>query len=174
MQEGKNLSKSNGRIWPYAIGSSIVLVFGACVATIVVTSQSPVQKSDTYMMSYHEADANANELIEARIAFDKNYKVEYVTESLYKDGTAIKYRVTDSNSNLVNDANITVVVTRPDNHEFDKELKNPTLKDGVYSFDSIKLEKDGRWDIMAKVSVGDLQRYYNVKADTRAKEVKEY
>ena len=168
------MSKSSGRIWPYAIGTSIVFIFGACVATIVVATKLPVEKSDTYMMSYHEADAKANELIKARIAFDKKYKIEYVTDGLTQESSVIKYRVTDINSNPVDNAKVSVVVTRPNNHKHDQKLENPTVQNGIYTFNSIKLPEPGRWDIMAKVDVDDVNRYYNVKADTRAKEAFEY
>ncbi|WP_373003138.1 FixH family protein [Sulfurimonas sp.] len=174
MQEGRDLSKSNGKIWPYAIGTSILLVFGACVATVIVTSTLPVEKSDTYMMGYHEADAKANELINARIAFDKKYKIAYVTDGLNLDSSVIKYKVSDLNSEAVDNAKIEVVVTRPNNHKHDQTLKSSSYENGVYTFPSIKLPVEGRWDIMAKISVGDVQRYYNVKADTRAKEAFEY
>ena len=168
------MSKSNGLIWPYAIVISIIIIFAAGVTTVVIATSSPVEKSDAYMMDYHEADAKANDLIESRIAFDKSYKIEYVTDSFTLNESRIKYRVSDMNSKKVCDANITVVVTRPDSHQFDKQLGNPTIENGVYSFTPIKLEKEGRWDIMAKISVGNLQRYYNVKADTRAKDAYEY
>jgi nitrogen fixation protein FixH len=168
------VSKSSGRIWPYAIGASIVLVFGACVATIVVTSKMPVEKSDTYMMGYHEADANANEIIEAQIAFDKKYKIEYKTELLSQENSQIKYKITDIDGNSVDNANLKVVVTRPNNHKHDQELVNPSVSEGVYTFASIKLPEPGRWDIMAKVDIGENQRFYNLKADTRAKEAFEY
>lgn len=165
---------SNGRIWPYAIGISIVLVFGACIGTIVVANKLPVEKSDTYMMGYHEADAKANDLIEAKIAFNKKYKIEYATESLNTQDSTIKYKVSDLNDNPVNDAKIIVVVTRPNKHKFDQELKNPSVENGIYSFENIKLEKEGRWDIMAKVQVGKEQRFYNIKTDTRNPNSYEY
>lgn len=168
------MSKSNGKIWPYAIATSIVLVFGACVATIVVANKLPVEKSDTYMMGYHEADAKANELINARIAFDKKYKISYATDGLSLDGSVIKYKISDLNSQAIDNAKIEVVVTRPNNHKYDQSLNSPSYEDGIYSFSSIKLPVEGRWDIMAKISVGDLQRFYNIKADTRDKEVSEY
>jgi nitrogen fixation protein FixH len=174
MQEGRDLNKSNGKIWPYAIGTSIVLVFGACVATVAVTNTMPVEKSDTYMMDYHEADAKANELIKAQIAFDKKYKIKYITDGLSLDESIIKYKISDLNLNPVENAKIEVVITRPNNHKYDQTLKSSTYENGVYTFDSVKLPVEGRWDVMAKVSVGDLQRYYNVKADTRAKEAYEY
>lgn len=165
---------SSGKLWPYAIGGAIILVFGACVATIVVASKLPVSKADTYMMGYHQADATANELINARIAFDKKYKISYAAEPISQEKSVIKYKVTDLNGNSVKDAKIKVVVTRPNVHDYDKELTNAKFENGLHVFDPIKLEKPGRWDIMAKVTVGDLQRYYNVKTDTRTKEVKEY
>lgn len=168
------MNLSNGRIWPYAIGISIILVFGACVATVMVAMKLPVEKSDTYMMGYHEADASANELIKARIIFDKNYKIEYISDKLSLENSVIKYRVSDLNSNPVDNASLKVVVTRPNNHKHDQELINPTVENGVYTFSTIKLSLEGRWDVMAKVNVGELQRFYNVKADTRAKEAFEY
>ena len=168
------MSKSNGRIWPYAIGASIILIFGACVATVIVANTLPVEKSDTYMMGYHEADAKANEIIEAKIAFDKKYKIEYMTEGLSSSESVIRYRVTDVNSNPVDTAKIKVIVTRPNNHKHDQELTDPTVEDGVYTFRPITLPQEGRWDIMAKVNVDDLQRFYNLKADTRYKEAYEY
>lgn len=168
------MSKSSGRIWPYAIGGAIVLVFGACVATIVVTSKMPVEKSDTYMMDYHDADASANEIIEARIAFDKKYKIEYKTESLSLENAEIKYKITDIDGNAVDNASVKVVVTRPTNHKHDQELLNPSVSEGVYSFAPIKLAEAGRWDIMAKIDIGENQRFYNLKTDTRAKEAFEY
>ena len=168
------MSKSSGIIWPYAIGTSIILIFGACVATIVVATKLPVEKSDTYMMGYHQADASANEIINARIAFDKEYKIKYITDGISIDSSVVKYRVTDINSNPVNNATVKIIVTRPNSRKYDIELSNPTIDDGVYTFSSTKLPLEGRWDIMAKVNVDKLQRFYNIKADTRSKEAKEY
>ena len=168
------MNLSNGRIWPYAIGGSIILIFGACVATVIIANKLPVEKSDTYMMGYHQADAIANDLIKARIAFNKSYKIEYITDGLSLDNSVIKYRVSDINSNPVNNATLKIVVTRPNNHKHDQELVNPTVENGIYTFSTITLPEKGRWDIMAKINVGELQRFYNVKADTRAKEAFEY
>ncbi|MDA7817204.1 FixH family protein [Sulfurimonas sp.] len=165
---------SSGRGWPYFIAGSIIMVFGFCVATVVVSQQRPVEPSDTYMMPYHDADRSANELIQAEIDFNRKYKVEYVTDGLHVDSSIIKYRLVDLNSNPVNNAKIKVIITRPNNHKHDQELINPIVSNGVYTFNSVKLPQEGRWDVMAKITVKDLQRFYNVKADTRAKEAFEY
>jgi len=165
---------SNGRIWPYAIGASIILIFGACVVTVIVANKLPVEKSDTYMMGYHEADAKANELIQARINFNKKYKIQYITDGLSLDSSIIKYKITDINNKPVNDAKIKIIITRPNNHKYDQELINPNVSNGVYTFDKTTLEIQGRWDIMAKVNVDKEQRFFNVKADTRSKDAYEY
>jgi len=151
-----------------------MLVFVAAIATIVISTKLPVEKSDLYMMDYQDADAQANELIQARIAFDKNYKIEYLTQQFSTKSSVIKYKLTDINSNIVNNANLIVVLTRPNSRKFDIKMDNPTVKDGVYTFSTIELPKEGRWDIMAKISVDNLQRFYNVKVDTRDKKVTEY
>lgn len=168
------MSKSKGLIWPYAIGTSIIIIFGACVATVVVATKLPVEKSDTYMMGYHEANAKANDIIQAEIAFNRKYKIEYLSNGISTDSTVLKYRVTDIEGQAVNNATLKAIITRPNNHKNDQELVSPTVENGVYTFSSVTLPLEGRWDIMAKVTVGENQRFYNIKADTRKNEIKEY
>lgn len=165
---------NSAKVWPYAIAASIIMVFGFCVATIVVAFTLPVEKSDTYMMDYHQADDTANDLIINKINFDKEYKIEYITQKLSQEDSVIKYRVSKLDGTPSNDAKILVVITRPNNHKHDQEVVNPSVENGVYTFKSVKLAQPGRWDIMARVSINDLTRYYNVKADTRAKEAFQY
>lgn len=165
---------SSGRAWPYAIGISIALVFGACVATIVVSSTLPVEKSDTYMMGYHDVDKNANKIIYEQIEFDKNYKVEYINNGLDATNTTLQYKITDKDLKPVDVAEFKVIITRPNKHAYNQEFTEAKVNNGIYTFENIKLPKEGRWDIMAKVSVGKLQRFYNIKADTRHKKISEY
>jgi len=75
----------SGKHWPYIIGIAITCVFFLGVWTIIETGKADIQPSDDYMTKYQEADANANNLIMARIAFDKKYKLKYDTKQLKKD-----------------------------------------------------------------------------------------
>lgn len=168
------MSKSSGRIWPYAIGISITMVFGFCVATIMVTSSANIQESDAYMTHYQEADAKANEFIESRIAFDKKYNIEYLGGALIKENGELSYRVSDKSQNAIDDAQIILVVSRPETAAFNQEFKNPEVKDGVYTFKGVNFPKDGVWNLMAKVNVGSESRFLNMKADTRIKEAFEF
>lgn len=166
------MQKSN--IWPYAIALSILAVFSASVATVVIASSAPVQKSDTYMMDYHEADDRANEIINNSIAFNGLYSIKFAPKSFSSKNASIAYKIEDKQGNVIKDAKLEVVLTRPDTHKYDIKLGEASLKDGLYSFDAIRLPKEGRWDIMAKVTIGKEQKFYNLKTDTRSAMAEEY
>ena len=166
--------KNPGTKWPIIIGLSIVGVIGACVWTIKVALNNPVELSNYGMQGYHDYDANANEIINAKIAFDQNYTIAFLTPQISEKGSILEYKVSDKSGNAVNDAKVEIILTRPDIKEFDMNLSNPSVAEGKYTFAPIDLPKAGRWDIMAKVSVGTLQRYYNLKADTRNPIISEF
>ena len=168
------MSQSSGKAWPYVIGMAITLVFGFCVATIVVTSKADIQESNEYMSSYQDADANANALIQSCMAFDKNIKIQYLEKKLQQDGTTIEYKITDINGNPINNAKLKVLVSRPETHTLDQSLENPIVENGIYKFQDIKFAKPGVYNFIAKVEVGELNRFYNIKADTRYSNAHEY
>lgn len=160
--------------WPYGIALSFVLIIVLIIGTIVVASNNAVEPSDLYMQDYHVIDENKNDIIRAEIAFKKRYTIEYTTKMLDMKDAVISYALRDKAGHPVNDAKIKVVLTRPNTHDHDMTLENPTVVDGRYSFASVELPKEGRWDIMAHVVIGEHQRYYNLKADTRYPNTFEY
>ncbi len=159
--------KNPGTKWPIIIALSIVGIIGACVVTIKVALNNPVQMSDYGMQNYHTYDTNVNDIINAKIAFDQKYAVAFLTPQIDEKETVIEYRVSDKSGNGINDAVVEVVLTRPDNTDFNINLVQPTVEDGKYTFKAVELPKVGRWDILAKIRVGDDQRFFNLKADTR-------
>ncbi|MDQ7042608.1 MAG: FixH family protein [Sulfurimonas sp.] len=159
---------NKGRIWPYAIGAAITLVFGFCVATIVITESSAIQESDVYMTKYQVADLNANEYIQKRIEFDKLYDVVYITQSIGGESPVISYKITTKDGKSVSNAKIKIALSRPETDKYDKDLQEPKVKDGVYSFSVEKFPKAGVWNIIAKIDIDDKERFLNIKADTRA------
>jgi nitrogen fixation protein FixH len=162
-----SLNKDTGKKWPWIIALSIVAVIGLCVGTVNIAINNPVEMSEYGMQSYHTYDDNVNDIINAKIAFDKNYTIAFLTPQIVEKGTVISYKITDKSNASVNNAKVDVVLTRPDTTKLDLNLTAPTVSNGVYAFSPVNLPKVGRWDILAKVSIGDKQRYYNLKADTR-------
>jgi len=169
------MSKQNkALIWPYAIVASILLIVVASAATVMVALENPVQMSDQNMQDYHEYDFNVNQHIMDRIIFDKHYNITYFSEKLEQDNAVVAYKVTDKEGNAVNEAKINIMITRPDDHDTDIPLDNPKMQNGIYTFESVKLPKPGRWNLIAHVVIGEHERYYNLKADTRYPNTFEY
>lgn len=161
------MAKNPGRKWPIIIALSIVAVIGFSIATIRIAVKNPVELSDYGMQNYHDYDKDANDIINAKIAFDKTYSIVFVTPKLTEKEAVISYALKDKAGKAVNDANVSVVLTRPDTIKLNITLDHPTVSDGIYTFNAVDLPKLGRWDILAKITVGENQRYYNLKADTR-------
>jgi len=168
------MNLNRGIQWPVAIAIAILGVFSLGIWTVMFALKSPVQESKIYMETYQSVNKNVNDIIKANIKFDKKYTVEYTSKGLDQNAAVVQYKLTDKKSNPINSAKISIVLTRPNIHTYDVKLENPTVSDGVYTFQKVKLPKAGRWDIMAKVVVGDDYKFYNLKADTRIKEVHEY
>lgn len=162
---------SSGRQWPYILGIAITLVFGMCVWTVQVTGKADIQESDAYMTKYQDADAKANKLIKAKQDFNAHYTIKYTAQGLNSEHPKILYTITDKAGNAVGNAKIKIRVSRPETEKFTKDLENFTQKDGVYSFVLDKLQKEGIWNVMAKVSVDKHYRFLNLKVDTCSQKV---
>ena len=161
------INKNAGKKWPWIIAISTMIVIGFAIATIKVAINNPVEMSTYGMQSYHEYDNHVNDIINAKIEFDKKYTIAFSTPQISEKKSLIAYVIKDKSGKVVEDANISVVLTRPDTTKLDITLEKPILLNGVYTFPAIDLPKAGRWDIMAKITIAKDQRYYNVQADTR-------
>ena len=63
----------SGTKWPFIIAGGILGVIGLCAWTIIETSHDPVEESHLYMTYYQKADAEANLIINNKIAFNKKW-----------------------------------------------------------------------------------------------------
>lgn len=168
------MKKSKALRWPIGIATAIILVFGFCVGTIVVTHTTNVQESDSYMTHYQDADAHINDLIKAERAFDIKYNVSFVPEKVTAENSILKYKISDKSGQVVKDAKLIVAISRPDTNEFKQKIDTSTFKDGLYLISGAKFPKPGIWNLVLKVEIGKDYKYYNVKIDTRNTKVKEF
>jgi len=159
----------SGKLWPYAIALAITGVVGLSTWTIIETGKADIQPSDAYMTNYQNADANANELIQSRIAFDKVYRLKYVSEQIKEDGCDVKYSLTTKDGKAVDGAKMVLEISRPEVDTFTKKFQNVKFENGVYVFHDIKFPKTGVWNLLLKVEIGDKSRFYAIKTDTRIK-----
>ncbi len=161
----------NGKIWPIFIA---VAIFGVVLLgywTIKETAKADLKESDIYMSYYQDVDDKINDIIAAKIAFNKHYQIQKALIDLSNlQSPTISYKITTVDQKPVNNASLELVISRPDSSVEEIKSKNYSVQDGIYTFHDIKLPKEGRWDLMLKVQVGEYHRFYNLKADTRAKE----
>jgi len=157
----------SGKLWPYAIGLAITGVFGLGVWTIIETGKADIQPSDAYMTNYQDADANANKLIKQRIAFDKSYRLKFVSDKISQTGGDVKYALTTKDGKAVKGAKMLLEISRPEVETFTKKFENPKFENGLYVFENIAFPKAGVWNLVLKVEVGDKSRFYAIKTDTR-------
>ena len=157
----------SGKLWPYAIGLAIAGVFGLGVWTIIETGKADIQPSDAYMTNYQDADANANKLIKSRIAFDKAYKLKYVSDKISENGCDVKYALETKDGKAVKGAKMLLEISRPEVETYTKKFDNPKFEENVYVFHDVKFPKVGVWNLLLKVDVGDKSRFYAIKTDTR-------
>jgi nitrogen fixation protein FixH len=168
------MNLKSGKQWPLIVVGGMVFIVLLSVWTIKQAMDNPVEMSNLGMQNYHQYDAGINEIIAKKIAFDNSYNIEFAGPSLTEKNAVVAYRLTDKAGNPVNDATIKVVLTRPETVASDITLENPEVSDGVYRFAGVDLPKVGRWNIMAHITAGSQERFYNLKADTRKSDLTEY
>ena len=66
--------------WPYGIVLSIVAIILACVATIVVAINNPVEMDSAYMQSHQSVDENITFIKRARLGLMRNLTFKFEPE----------------------------------------------------------------------------------------------
>ena len=153
-------AKEKANYWPHAIVASIIGVFGLCVWTVKEAMEYPVELDSFYFDSYYNVNQDINNIILKQKAFDEAYTVNVLKKGFVLGENTLSIKVEEKVANLaVDDANITVVVTRPDSGKFDKKPKLLSHENGVYIFEPFDVQKLGRWQIMSKVTIGELTSF---------------
>jgi len=165
---------SDGRHWPIGIIAATSFIVCICAITIYIALLQPVQEDADMMVDYHKLSASANDIIVANIIFNQKYTLSYTGSPVSQEGSTLSYKITDKEGNAVNDAKFKVILSRPILEAFDITLDAPKVEDGNYIFENVKVTKKGRWNILARISVGNNFRHMNLKSDTEDKGVYEY
>ena len=168
------MKKDRALRWPYGIALSFVGIIALIYFTIVESLNYPIESSDMNLLNYHVYDKNANDFILKKIAFDKKYDLSFASKPISVSNTQVIYKIINKSGKAIDNAVIKAVITRPDQHKDDITLENPTVANGIYSFKNVSLPKEGRWNIIASIEIGDDIRFLNLKADTRNPNIFEY
>jgi len=178
------MNSHKGRGWPLSIiGIFIFLAIMLFGILYISLRYVPVNKENVYQMGYQEVDKNFNAIHDAQKIFDAGYKVvfdmpklsEEPVETMRANGEKVYFdhcfalnaknntlaiQVSDLSGKAVGDAKISLLLTRFETSEFDKEIAVASAKEGVYSSEPFEIDRAGRWKVVAKVSVGDKTGYF--------------
>ena len=169
-------SSSQKSYWPHMILGFVAIGITLGYWTVKHSIQMPVHESNEFMMKYQSADLGANEIIEAQNRFDQKYNLallnfkpsDFKPEHLKRkpkkimalnSTNTVEYRVTTKDGKAVNDANVSLLITRPHTETEDQLFKDIKAQNGVYRVENIKLKNAGRYILRVRVQKGDAVAY---------------
>ena len=153
--------KKEKNYWPHAIVTVLCFMVFACAMVVKIAMDNPVQMDSFYLEKYQQVNENINDIREKQAIFEKNFTIIYKTQkfTMNEDNKfvmSIKDKHTDK---LVKNAEIRLVISRPDTNEFNQEFLLNNTQDGNYLFEGIQAIKPGRWQILTKIKIDDKSSY---------------
>ena len=152
-----NIVKKDRNYWPHAIVTVLILMVCACAMVLKIAMDNPVQMDSFYLEKYQDVNRDINKIRAKQKIFEENFKLEYKTKKFtIGENNSFKISIINiKNKSIIENAEIKLVVSRPDTNEFNQEFKMKIAKNGVFIFDGIKAELPGRWQILTKIKIGD-------------------
>ena len=156
--------KAERNYWPHTIIAMIVACIIACGWTIKIALDNPVEMDTFYMEKYQKVDQNINEIIELQTKFDAAFDLSYSTEQFVMGQNTMTLKLTDKSGKVVNNANITMMLSRPETNKDNKQMKPTKVENGLYTFGPFDIQKPGRWQILSKIEMGEFKGYHKSEA----------
>jgi len=141
--------------WPHGIVLVLIFMVCACAAVVIIAMKNPVEMDSFYMEKYQQVDENINEILAEQKLFDENYILEYKTKK-FIIGASNSFELSLKNKKdgiLLENAEIKLMVTRPETNKYNQEILVKQANNGVFVFNGIKINKPGRWQILTKIHV---------------------
>ena len=157
-------AKSEKTLYPYIVIGMIIGCVVACGFTIKIALDNPVEMDTFYMEKYQKVDHNINQILQLQEEFNARFDIGYSTEKFKIGQNTLTLKLTDKSGNAVDNANITLMLSRPDTNKQNKELKATHGENGLYTFGPFEISKPGRWQILSKIQIGDFQGYHKNEA----------
>ncbi len=162
--------------WPHAIVISIFLIIGACVWTIIIALDNPVEMDDFYLQKYQDVDKNINLIIKKQKDFFTKYNIVNKTQKfdLNKKNNIVCSLIDKNSSKKIENAKVIFHLTRPETTKLDKTIV-ASLVDGEYIAKDVELKKLGRWQLKVKATIGSNEGFKEYEYEVYdAKAQKEY
>lgn len=156
---------SEKNYWPHFIIGLVLFAVMMGVWTVKTAIDNPVELDNSYMMKYQEVDKDIYAIQKQQREFEKRYKIKMLTKKLQKGLSQVQFVIEDKDGHPVENADVTLLFTRPDTTKYDKKTK-ALFHDGIYSA-RVNLPLEGRWNVIIKTEIGKLSAYKQYKLSTR-------
>ncbi|NPA28229.1 MAG: hypothetical protein GXN91_04230 [Epsilonproteobacteria bacterium] len=177
--------ENSGKYWPYMILGFLAIGITLSYWTIKSASSLPINEANEFMLKYQDADKNAFEIEQAQKRFDAKYKIEFsgLEKSDFKpknlkrkanvhykleDNNSLTLKITTLDGRAVDDANVTLLLTRPQTTKEDRYFKNIKGKNGIYEIKGIEIPNKGRYILRVRAQIDNATKFmdiYGVKLD---------
>ncbi len=156
--EEKRIKKT---YWPHAIIFSMFLIVGACVWTIKIALNNPVEMDSFYLEKYQQVDRNINTIMKKQKEFFQNFKLTYQdVNAKLNQKTDISFSIENlKTQKIVENADILFVLTRPETNRLNQEFKLNKSFDGKYILKDVVFKKLGRWQYKIKIKIDDFEGF---------------
>ncbi len=158
--------KSEKNYWPHAIVAIILAMVFACALVVKIAMDNPVEMDTFYMEKYQKVDENINTIIELQKSFDAKFSLTYSSEKFVmnqKNKFTLTLRDKQTQKPVL-DANMTVMLSRPETNKENQELLLLKSENGNYTFETFVIDRPGRWQILSKIRVGEFVGYHKTEA----------
>ena len=156
--------KAERNYWPHTVVAMIIACIIACGWTIKIALDNPVEMDTFYMEKYQKVDQTINEIIELQTKFDAAFNLSYSTEQFAIGKNSITLKLTDKSGKTIDDATITMMLSRPETNKDNKQMSPSKIENGLYTFAPLDIQKPGRWQILSKIEMGDFKGYHKNEA----------
>ena len=178
--------KNQNRFWFAIVLGFLSFGIGMIVWTVKQAISIPVHESNNFMLKYQMADMNINEIITAKKRFDGKYTIELANAELLelskeenndnskrKQATPVKlslgenhfsYLIKGKDGTVVNDANVTFLLTRPHSRNSDTLQTNVPFVEGHYQSKIVEIKDAGRYTLQLRAYVDDSIGYSEISA----------
>lgn len=141
--------------WPHSIVLVLIFMVCACVAVVVIAMKNPVEMDNFYMEKYQQVDENINEILAKQKIFEDTFEMQYKTKK-FIIGQSNTFEMSIKNKidgQIVEHANIKLMVTRPETNKDNQEILAKDAKNGVFVFEGIMADKPGRWQVLTMIVI---------------------
>ena len=171
--------KNSGKYWPYMILGFLFIGITLGYWTVKSAISLPVQESNEYLGKYQYVEKKGREIQEAEARFDKKYNVSFtgLEKSDFKEknikrkphqyyqlknSNEVALLVTSKDGKVVDDINVTLLLTRPQTRADDKLFEHLPFENGKYVAKDINVSKKGRYILRFRLQKDDGVKFLDI------------